>query len=241
MCHGVKSAAFPDPGPFSTYSTAIQASIYGDEDASKKIAILPDIYGCNPFYQGFATHLAEKDARVFLVDIFAGLGDIPKATREAAFERRHALRDKTFVDSFEVFIDAESIDAVVGFCLGGLFVFELARRNVRPVLIGLYPFPQGLKNQDPLDVPFDYLPEVTKQHQILVGADDASLGPENLERLRAVSADNAALDLHVFETSGHGFLADLTSDDALKRENAELALEICERTLGFAADSATKG
>lgn len=233
MCHGVASSAFPEPGDFSSYSSDIQATMFGDSNAEQRIAILPDIYGSNPFYQGFAAHLAQRDRHVYLVDMFAGLGDIPKATREAAFERRHKLKDAAFIDSFERFVDKEHIGGVVGFCLGGLFVFELARRKLPALLVGFYPFPQGLPNQDALDVPFDYLADVKTDHTILVGSDD-SMGPENVQRLQHVATENAALDLHVYETSGHGFLADLTSDDALKRDNAKRALAVCERTLGVA-------
>ena len=60
MCHGEKSPAFPDPGAASPYSKDIQAMVFGSPDAARQIAILPDIFGCNPFYQGFATYLAAR-------------------------------------------------------------------------------------------------------------------------------------------------------------------------------------
>ena len=233
MCHGEASAAFPEPASFSPYSGGIQASVFGDPAAPRRIAILPDIYGSNPFYQGLATRLAHTGSLVYLIDTFAGLGDLPQATREAAFGRRHKLKDKTFVDQFAEFVERESMTGIIGFCLGGLFVFELARRGTTADLVGFYPFPQGLPNQDALDVPFDYLDGVTKQHTILVGTDDVSLGPENLDRLRDVAERNPALRLHVFESSGHGFLSDLTSDDMVKRDNAERALGLCEAALGI--------
>lgn len=236
MCHGEASAAFPDSASFSAYAGGIQASVFGDPAAARRIAILPDIYGSNPFYQGLATRLADRGSLVYLIDTFAGLGDLPRATREAAFDRRHKLRDRTFVDQFAGFVAQESISGIVGFCLGGLFVFELARRGTAADLVGFYPFPQGLPNQDALDVPFDYLDGVVKQHTILVGTEDASLGPENLARLGDVAERNPALRLHVFESSGHGFLADLTSDDAVKRDNAERALGLCEAALGIGHD-----
>ncbi len=233
MCHGEASAALPDPDAFEPYTSGIQAAVFGAGPARRKVALLPDIYGCNPFYQGLATQLSRCGARVYLVDTFAGLGDLPKATREAAFQRRHRLKDREFVDRFVEFARREGIDGVAGFCLGGLFVFELARRDLDAALVGLYPFPQGLENQDPVPVPFDYLADVTRSHTILVGTDDASLGPEHLERLRGVALASDALDLHVFDGSGHGFLGDLDSDDAALRTNAERALETTVRALGL--------
>ncbi len=69
---------------------------------------------------------------------------------------------------------------------------------------------------------------------MLIGDADGSVGPEHIARLRDIAADNPAVDLHVYETSGHGFLADLAADDSLKRSNAEQALARCEAVLGLA-------
>ncbi len=237
MCHGVASPAFPKVPSFRPYAKQIQASVFGDSGASRRLAVLPDIYGANPFYQGFAAHLAARSCVVYLIDTFAGLGDLPKASREAAFERRHRLRDREFVDAFAEFVSTEAITGVVGFCLGGLYVFELARRNVPCNLVAFYPFPQGLANQNALDVPFDYLEKVEKRHTVLVGTQDASLGPENLARLQQVAQRNRAVDLHVFEGSDHGFLADLAEEQEHRRANASHALALCEQVLGVSNGS----
>ncbi|MEL7538930.1 MAG: dienelactone hydrolase family protein [Pseudomonadota bacterium] len=233
MCHGEASSAFPEPGAFRTSSTAPVAAIFGNESAAQRIAILPDIYGANPFYQGLATRFADQGAAVHLIDTFAGLGDLPKATREAAFARRHKLKDRAFVDHLEEYLTSAAITGVVGFCLGGLFVFDLARRRLNASLVAFYPFPQGLPNQDALDIPFDYLDETQTDHTVLVGDQDASLGSDLLARLADVAGRNPSIDLHVFERSEHGFLADLDSDDEQKRLNAIRALEICETRLAL--------
>lgn len=204
---------------------------YGCDSAARRIAILPDIYGCNPFYQGFATYLARRDMRAFLVDPFDGLGDLPEISREAAFERRHKVRDAEFIDNFLAFSDAEKVNAVIGFCLGGFYVFELARRNFPGTLVGLYGFPQGMDNQAPLPVPFDYLPDVSKHHVMLMGGRDSSVGPENVARLKTIAEDNRAIDLTVFDESDHGFLADLDSVDPAARAVARQALDLCDAEL----------
>ncbi len=233
MCHGAASAYFPAPEPKGSVSGAMESLVFGDSNADKKIVLIPDIYGPNAFYQGLATRLAGKGACVYLVNPFAGLGELPEATREAAFARRHEVRDRQCVDSLEQFCADQGVTGVVGFCLGGSYVFELSRRGARQNLVGFYGFPQGMENQDPLDKPFDYLSTTTTPQLCLMPGQDQSVGVDNVVKLAEVAAANDAIDLHVYTESGHGFLADLDSDDAVLRSNAEQALARCEQALGL--------
>src|SRR5580698_4612829 len=130
MCHGVASAAFPAVGKYVTTTAEPFSLAFGDSVARVRIAILPDIYGPGPFYQGLATYLAERGAFVQLMDPFHELGPMTEPSREAAFARRDGLRDRAYVDGFERFAREQRITSVVGFCLGGLYVFELARRGL---------------------------------------------------------------------------------------------------------------
>ncbi|WP_119166127.1 dienelactone hydrolase family protein [Algihabitans albus] len=230
MCHGKPSSRFPTPNEGAPFEGALHGFSFGQE-GSPRLAILPDIYGCNPFYKGLATYFAGQGLHVYLMNPFHALGALPEMTREAAFERRHKLRDRAYVEALEAFLEREEIGGVLGFCLGGLYIFELARRGYSGRMVAFYPFPQGLPNDDPLQVPFEYLDGVSAKHSVLIGNNDPSLGPEVTANLCAVAAKNPAIDLHVFEGSGHGFLADLDSDDAAKRANAEAAFAIAETVL----------
>ena len=231
MCHGQAVTAFPAPVPGAPFDGAVSGYIYGDETAASRIAVLPDIYGCNPFYQGLCAHFAARGARVFLVDTFAGLGDLPEMTREAAFARRGRVRDRDFLDRFQTFAAGAGVTGVIGFCLGGLYVFELARRGMEAALVGLYGFPQGLPNQDPLPVPFDYLPDVRQPHLMLLGREDVPVGADTIARLEDMAASVPALSLTIYEGVGHDFLPLLDSDDAGERAAAEDALAACEAAL----------
>ncbi len=233
MCHGAASAYFPEPEIGGEFSAELDGLVFGDETASVRIALIPDIYGTNAFYQGFATHLAQKGARVFLTNPFAGLGDLPEVTREAAFARRNKLHDNAMVDRLEAFCGTHSITGVIGFCLGGSYVFELSRRGVSQDLVGFYGFPQGMENQDPMQKPFDYLADVSKAQTCLMPGSDQSVGLDNVARLAEIAADNDSLDLTVYPDSGHGFLADLDSEDATLKANAVDALKRCESALGL--------
>ena len=236
MCHDKASGYFPAPRSTGSIKGQVEGLTFGNANAKLKIAIIPDIYGTNAFYQGLATRLtAQGTAAVSLVNPFAGLGDLPEITREAAFGRRQKVKDKEFVDRFQAFCESQAITGVVGFCLGGFYVFELARRNVSQALVGFYGFPQGMQNQDPLPDPFDYLGGLSKTHLSLMPGQDASVGRENVDRLARLGDTTEGLQVRVYEESGHGFLSDVDSGDEALRANALAALAECERHLGLTA------
>jgi carboxymethylenebutenolidase len=228
MCHGTAIGAFPEPEIPEAFSGRVAGYRFASS-GGRKAAILPDIYGCNDFYRGLATKLRQSGADVWLVDPFAGLGELAERTREAAFARRNKVRDRDFVDRFEAFLREEGIEAVIGFCLGGLYVFELARRGVEVTLLGLYGFPQGLPNQDPVPVPFDYLAEVRQPFTMLMGEQDESVGAANIARLAALEGEVPAMTLKVYPGVGHNFLPLLDSDDPQLQALARDALERIER------------
>lgn len=228
MCHGKAVSAFPEPKLGEAFAKSVHGFKYPSEGAENRIAILPDIYGVNPFYQGLSRHLQDRGAYVFLIDPFHGMGERETMSREEGFAFRNKVRDKAFLDDFQAFIEEKNVTGVIGFCLGGLYVFELARRGVKADLLGLYGFPNGLPNEDGLPVPFDYLTDVTTPFEMLMGAEDASVGPENVAKLAAMSDDVPAMTLEVYEGVGHGFLPMLDSESELERAVAKHALSRVE-------------
>jgi carboxymethylenebutenolidase len=116
------------------------------------------------------------------------------------------------------------VTGVAGFCLGGFYIFELARRDLPAALVGLYGFPQGMANHDPLPVPFDYLPDITRPFTMLMPAEDAAVGPDTVRRLQEMAPRAPAMDLVVYPGAGHGFLPELDSGDPAARARAEDAL-----------------
>ena len=235
MCHNDKLSALPAPGTYQRKEAEglkyweFDCQFEGRESgaANKRVMVLTDIYGCNAFYQSFATYLTSKGWQVHLIDLYTDLGELEEITREAAFERRHLLRDRKVCDMLEAHVKSQGISAVVGFCLGGNYVLELARRNVAVNLVGYYPFPAGLPNEDGIEIPLDYLAQVTKPVTLLLGDSDDSAGRENTAKAAEIAQSNKALDAHVYQKSGHGFLAHLDSDDDILRKNAEDSLAVC--------------
>jgi carboxymethylenebutenolidase len=234
MCHNGKLNALPEPGTYQRkeaegikYWDYVSAAGAG----SKRVIILTDIYGCNEFYQSFATYLASKGWHAYLMDFFTDLGELKEITREAAFERRHLLRDRPLCDQLERFISSQEVSAVVGFCLGSNYVLELAKRNVSANLVGYYPFPGGLPNQEGIETPLDYMGQLEKSVTLLVGDADDAAGRENMARVVELAQTNKALDVHLYHQSGHGFLSHLDSDNDTLRKNAEDSLAVCEQAI----------
>lgn len=232
MCHTQAPLSLPPAAQAERITESdITAYRFGPTNARKVIALIPDIYGATPFYRGLATWYASAGAEVFLLDPFAAIGELHEVTREAAFARRAKLRDKPYVDALEQFARRRCVTGVVGFCIGGLYVFELARRRLPAALVSLYGFPQGLPNDEPLPVPFEYLEDLPVDQVAIFGDKDYLQTPENLARLRAISEKNPSFQLKLYPGSGHGFLADLDSENELLRSHAKDALALSARTL----------
>lgn len=234
MCHHDMLDALPVPGAYSRKEAGgLKYREYIPESpvSEKPVMVLTDIYGCNNFYQSFATYLASTGRPVHLIDLFSDLGELEEVTREAAFKRRHLLRDRQVCDQLQDYIAMQGIGAVVGFCLGANYVLEMAKRNLPVNLVGYYPFPAGLPNQDELEKPLNYLASLEAPVTVLVGDSDDSAGRDNMARLAEIARTNRALDVHLYRGSGHGFLAHLDSDDAALRKNAVDSLAVCVAAL----------
>lgn len=233
MCHGSASAAFPEPKVTGHIKGEVPALRFGtSRDGKARVAVLPDIYGANDFYQGFSQYIAgQGDCEALLVDPFAKFGSLQEVTREAAFKRRDMLNDSAFMEALSRFLQEYAVTGVVGFCIGGLFVFDLARRGFAGDLVAFYPFPQGLPNTSPVPVPWTYLHEIQTPVSVLIGSDDHLLGDKNLWRLQETARANPSLDLNVYQGAGHGFLQALDSDDLASKTMAKNALQVCESRL----------
>lgn len=231
MCHGHSVKFFPPPEEGVRFEEEVAGYAYGEETQNPSIAILPDIYGCTPFYQQLCVRYAAQGARVVLIDPFHQHGELAEVTRDNAFQRRHRISDREFIDGFEKFARRTRISGVLGFCLGGLYVFELARRDLPVALVGLYGFPQGMTNKDPLPVPYDYLHKVTRPFSMLMGADDLSVGPDHVRQLEEKRSQAPAMELVVYQGVGHGFLPFVDSETQSERDVAFDALRRVDAAL----------
>ena len=225
MCHTDEIQYFGATGPYSAFSDEVDGLLFQGDNASLNVAVLPDIYGLTDFYKGYASYLSKRGARVYLTNPWSEFGELPEPTREAAYERRHKLHDHAHCDALEVFLAARNIDAIVGFCIGGNFSFEMARRGFDRTNISIYPLPWGMDNQDVISPAFDYMPELAQDVTILMGESDHLAGPENIEKLKKIVDGNDKLTLHLYSGSNHGFFTAIDGDDEKLRANAKDGIE----------------
>ena len=225
MCHTNKIEFFGELLDYSEFSGDVNGLVFGGNEAGKRVAVLPDIYGMTDFYKGYASYVAGFGARTYLTNPWSEFGNLPEATREAAYERRHKLRDREHCDHLENFLANEKIEAVVGFCLGGNFVFELARRSYEGTLIAAYPLPWGMANQDEIAPAFEYMPALGKEVTILMGEADHLAGPDNIRKLKDIVVANAKLTMYLYGGSNHGFFTDIDGSDEKLRGNAKAAID----------------
>lgn len=225
MCHKDRIRFFGDPGQSEDFSGVLDGVAFGTAGDGRKIAILPDIYGLTDFYKGYASYVAGFSAQVFLANPWSQFGELAEPTRDAAYERRHKLKDNEYCDQLKLFLASEAIDAIVGFCIGGNFAFEMARRGYEGTIIAVYPLPWGMSNQDEIAPAFDFMPALSKDVTILMGAADHLAGPENIEKMKSIVAGNAQLTMHLYDESNHGFFTDIDGTDEKLVDNARDAID----------------
>ncbi|HAT29267.1 MAG TPA: hypothetical protein DCS89_19790 [Gammaproteobacteria bacterium] len=218
MCHKQKIDFFGDIMEHHSFSDMVHGISFAG--SGRNIAILPDIYGLTDFYKGYASYLAQQGAKVYLANPWKDLGDDPDVTREEAFARRAKLRDSGYCDRIAEFLNKCDVDAIVGFCLGGNFCLELARRGYSGTNVSIYPLPWGMDNQDKIAPAFEYMPSLDKEVSIFMGEADYLAGPDNIERLESVVARNALLTLDLYPGSNHGFFTDIDGEDESLKANA---------------------
>lgn len=225
VCHTRKIDYFGETATGIEHPGHVDSLFFAGKGTGRRIAVLPDIYGLTDFYKGYASFVARLGAETFLTNPWSAFGELDEPTREAAYERRRKLKDREHCDLLEDFLAAEKIDAIVGFCIGGNFAFEMARRGFEGTIVAVYPLPWGMANQDEIAPAFSYMPTLGKDVTILMGEADHLAGPDNIELIKRISADNAHLVLHLYSGSNHGFFTDIDGSDEQLTANAKDAID----------------
>lgn len=225
MCHTQKIAYFGDTRSCTEFGGDVDGLVFGGEAADMRIAVLPDIYGLTDFYKGYASYLSGFGAYTYLTNPWRAFGELAEPTREAAYERRHHLKDREHCDQLEVFLAREKIDAIVGFCIGGNFAFEMAKRGYEGIIIAIYPLPWGMANKDEIKPAFEYMPSLSKDVTILMGEADHLAGPDNIQKIKEIVTGNSHLTMHLYQGSNHGFFTDIDGDDEKLKNNARDAID----------------
>jgi carboxymethylenebutenolidase len=190
------------------------------------VLVITDMYGRSPFYENFARRIADLGYVVVCPEPFHRLGPLTDRQPDLALARRAGSNELEMLVDLDSALDwlrdrpevsAERI-AVIGFCMGGTFAFNLAagRRNL--ATCSFYGFPAGSIGPDvTAPAPIDIVDEISGPLIGFWGEADDAVGLENVHRL--ISAlDERDIVFHsvTYPNVAHGFMAEESGDERTK-------------------------
>ena len=183
------------------------------------VVVIQEWWGLNEQIRGVARRVAEGGFAALVPDLYRGRqADEPDEARKLAMEldRTKAEADASAAIGWLLERGATGV-GVVGFCMGGGIVWELARSEAR--LGAAVPFYGGVDFREggPAVVPF----------QAHYGTEDR-FPQEMVEAIAAHRSDVPGSELHRYEGAGHAFMNE--EDDEYRADAAAVAWE---RMLSF--------
>lgn len=210
---------------------------YGADSARRVVLVLPDIYGPSPFYHHVTSLLAREGYAAVLADYFFRQGPITEVTREAAFGRRSFMDENLCLRDIGDVVDQLAVDhgagrvGIVGFCLSGTFVLDLASVRDDLATVAFYAFPEGPGGPvtsvapKPIDIANRFQGPITA-----FWGDQDRIPMALVERFGAeVARHPVDYQQHVYEGAGHGFLQGLVEE----RADSDAAHDAWNRTTKF--------
>jgi dienelactone hydrolase len=209
------------------------------------VVVLGDVYGARtPFYEHLAVRLAERGFDAVVPEFFFRVGPLPEATQEAVFGRKakldepQALRDldEAITWARGQFADGAARVGTLGFCLGGMFVLDLAVMRADLATVCYYGFPAGTPGPpgDPARTAPTPLEQADRMHGPILGfwgELDERVGIPNVEALaQQLTERGVDFEHEVYPGLDHGFLQAGFEPGA---DGHEQARSSWERTLAF--------
>jgi dienelactone hydrolase len=205
------------------------------------ILVVNDVFGRSPFYERLAHSLAGEGYVALAPEYFFREGPLAEPTREAATARRERLDERRALDDLDAAAEwlrardevAGERIGVVGFCMGGTFVFDLAARRDDLAAVAYYGFPVNRRpSATSAPQPVDVAARMRGPILAHFAAEDAGVTLEDVETLRTKLRE-AEVDhvFHVYPGVGHGFLK--ASLDEPGSPGHDAAMLSWRRTLEF--------
>jgi carboxymethylenebutenolidase len=196
------------------------------------VVVHPDIGGLRPLFEDMARRLATHGLAVSVIEPFAGLSEPPGASTEARMAQVKDLDDTQQMDILTAAADLLVVEddvsrvSVLGFCMGGHYVFKAAsldRFDAAVSFYGMVRTPEGWRGPghriEPLDVAAEMVPTLA-----FFGSNDPYTPAADIEALRAAWSARTDCEIVVVEGAEHGFVHD-PDRDVHRPEDAARAWE----------------
>ena len=200
------------------------------------VLVVPDVHGRSPFYEHLTGLLADQGYTALLADFFFRQGPLSEPGKEAAFARRGQLDETQSVADLDQALDwlkeksGSEITGIIGFCMGGTFVLDLAstRKDIAGVAYYGFPVPQAQLKQPPPH-PMDIVSDLSGPVLAFWGDQDETVGMDHANKyVELASKANPQFESEIIPGLAHGFLGSADLDDANDAGGATWA-----RTLKF--------
>ena len=196
------------------------------------LVLHPDIGGLRPLFEDMARRLATHGLAVCAIEPFASQPPSELGTIEARMARVADLDDSQQMDMLAAAADLLVVEddvsrvSVLGFCMGGHYVFKAAsidRFDAAVAFYGMVRAPEAWNGPghriEPLAVAAQMAPTLA-----FFGSNDPFTPAADIEALRAAWAGRSDCEIVVVEDAEHGFVHD-PDRDAHKPEAAAAAWE----------------
>jgi len=196
------------------------------------LVLHPDIGGLRPLFEDMARRLATHGLAVCAIEPFASQPPSALGTIEARMARVADLDDSQQMDMLAAAADLLVVEddvsrvSVLGFCMGGHYVFKAAsidRFDAAVAFYGMVRAPEAWNGPghriEPLAVAAQMAPTLA-----FFGSNDPFTPAADIEALRAAWAGRSDCEIVVVEDAEHGFVHD-PDRDAHKPEAAAAAWE----------------
>ncbi len=183
------------------------------------VLIVNDIFGRSPFYENLAQRLAQAGFVGYTPEFFFRLEPLPERTLEAARARRTGLEERDLLRDLNAALAwlaarsevGSNPVGVIGFCMGGTVVLDFAQRPDVAAAVCYYGFPAAPRPDGKTSI--DHAAGMRVPLLGFWGDQDAGVGMDNVERLRAaLEQAGKPHEFHIYPGVGHGFLAAFLED-----------------------------
>jgi len=187
---------------------------------SAGLVLHPDIGGLRPLFEDMARRLATHGLAVWVVEPWAGVPAAELTTLESRMARVKDLDDSQQMDILAAAANQLVVDddvtrvSVLGFCMGGHYVFKAAasdRFDAAVSFYGMVRTPEGWQGPghriEPLAVAAQMAPTLA-----YFGSNDPYTPAADIEALRAAWSGRTDCEIVVVEGAEHGFVHDPDRD-----------------------------